>query len=205
MVTSKDGTKLLGIPVIGGTGKGTAIAVKQLIDDWNVSTLTKSMTFDTASVNTGKCKGAAVEVQKLVGKEWMWAPCRYHIGETFIRHTFEQLQIECSSSPQITLFMKFKNEFYSLTNADDFNTLVYMTDSKRGHIEYDQIILALENALDCKHPRDDYKELIELSLTYLGKPPARFKFRKPGAIHRAGWMAKLIYATKMVLLMDQIQ
>ena len=71
MVTSKDGTKLLGIPVIGGTGKGTAIAVKQLIDDWNVSTLTKSMTFDTASVNTGKCKGVAVEIQKLLGKEWM--------------------------------------------------------------------------------------------------------------------------------------
>ena len=55
-----------------------------------------------------------------------------------------------------------------------------------------------------KHPRDDYKELIELSLTYLGRPPANFKLRKPGAVHTARWMGKLIYSIKIVLLMNQI-
>lgn len=51
--------------------------------------------------------------------------------------------------------------------------------------------------------RDDYKELIELTLTVLGMPPTVIHWRAPGSVHRARWMAKLIYAIKIYLFHDQ--
>ena len=51
-----------------------------------------------------------------------------------------------------------------------------------------------------KQPRDDYKESIELVLVVLGSTPAKFTFKKPGAFHKARWMAPLIYGLKIFLL-----
>jgi hypothetical protein len=49
-------------------------------------------------------------------------------------------------------------------------------------------------------PRDRYKKIIELSLIALGeKPSVGFVYRKPGAIHKARWMAAAIYGIKMYL------
>ena len=44
--------------------------------------------------------------------------------------------------------------------------------------------------------------MVELTLTVLGGQPGAggFKFRKPGAVHKARFMANVIYATKMFLL-----
>ena len=54
--------------------------------------------------------------------------------------------------------------------------------------------------------RDDYKELVELSHLYIsGKPTKEFRLNRPGACHKARWMAKIIYAIKMVLLADKIK
>ena len=57
----------------------------------------------------------------------------------------------------------------------------------------------------CKQqPRDDYRELLELTIIYLsGTPPRRIRFMKPGAINRARWMARVIYAIKIVLFKSQ--
>lgn len=42
-----------------------------------------------------------------------------------------------------------------------------------------------------KATRDDYRELIELSVTYSGGDPERkYKIRPPGAMHQARWMAR---------------
>jgi hypothetical protein len=54
-------------------------------------------------------------------------------------------------------------------------------------------------------PRDDYKELIELSLIFLGeKTPAEFIFQKPCAIHKACWITVAVYGLKMYLFRDQL-
>jgi hypothetical protein len=46
--------------------------------------------------------------------------------------------------------------------------------------------------------RDDYRELIELSLKYLGGDHEnKLKIRPPGAMHQARWMARAIYSLKM--------
>ena len=49
--------------------------------------------------------------------------------------------------------------------------------------------------------RGDYKELVELSLLYLGDTSVPFKsFKKPGA----SWMSKILYSIKIVLLSPHI-
>ena len=56
-----------------------------------------------------------------------------------------------------------------------------------------------------KQPRDDYRECLELVLLVLGCPlPKKSSFKKPGAYHKARWMAPLIYGLKMFLFRFQI-
>ena len=50
------------------------------------------------------------------------------------------------------------------------------------------------------HQREDYKEFTELCLLYLDSTERSFKFHRPGAVHKARWMGKILYAVKMVLL-----
>ena len=55
-------------------------------------------------------------------------------------------------------------------------------------------------------PRDDYRELLKLWMISLGhKQPGgkAISFIQPGALHRARWMAKLIYSIKIFLFYEQ--
>ena len=57
-----------------------------------------------------------------------------------------------------------------------------------------------------KQPRDDYREMLELTLIFLGEvPPTGIRFRKPGAYHHARWMAKIIYCFKIYLFRGQFK
>lgn len=51
-------------------------------------------------------------------------------------------------------------------------------------------------------PRNDYKELAELSLIFLGAEK-KISFQKPGATSNARWMSKAIYVLKMLLFREQ--
>ena len=54
--------------------------------------------------------------------------------------------------------------------------------------------------LEKKQPRDDYKEMLELVLIFLGEiPAAGVRFKQPGAFHHAPWMAKAIYTLKIFM------
>ena len=53
--------------------------------------------------------------------------------------------------------------------------------------------------------RDDYHEFTELSLLYLGAGDKEVTFLRPGALHKARWMAKLIYMLKIALFETQIK
>jgi hypothetical protein len=54
--------------------------------------------------------------------------------------------------------------------------------------------------------RDDYLEFVELCLVFLDAYPEErpFSFKQPGAMHRARWMAKVLYSVKISLLQDKI-
>jgi hypothetical protein len=60
---------------------------------------------------------------------------------------------------------------------------------------------ALTDAMNIQHIRSDYKEIVELSLIVLGvKPRTAYMLKRPGANHRARWMARVIYSIKIYLL-----
>ena len=66
------------------------------------------------------------------------------------------------------------------------------------------IIEFANKQLEEKHPRDDYKEFLELVLIFLGEIPGRgVRFMTPGAMHHACWMSKVIYSLKVWMFHSQ--
>lgn len=55
-----------------------------------------------------------------------------------------------------------------------------------------------------KFLREDYREFTTLALVYLGAEEKNVNFRRPGALHKARWMAKLISSLKIALLETKI-
>ena len=52
--------------------------------------------------------------------------------------------------------------------------------------------------------RDDYRELLELAVVFLGGVPVKgISFKSPAGIHRARWMAKAIYSLKVWMFRSQ--
>ena len=71
-----------------------------------------------------------------------------------------------------------------------------------------EVILFLQNFLGSESQtllRDDYKELVILSILFLGGScPKGMAFYAPGAQHHARWMAAIIYTIKIALFAHQL-
>ena len=102
-----------------------------------------------------------------------------------------------SSGPDILLFKKFRESRSTLTHQQlsDVEKLqktpkVAVSDSLKAFISHQ---------LSETHAREDYKEFLILAGLLVGLSITA-AVRKPGALHRARWMAKAIYSMKMELL-----
>lgn len=70
----------------------------------------------------------------------------------------------------------------------------------------DEIINFAKKQLTEYQPRDDYKELLQLSIVFLGGELENgVPFKKPAGPHRARWMAKSIYSLKIFLFREQFR
>ena len=111
---------------------------------------------------------------------------------------------DVSKSPNIEIFSHFKDYWPSIDQATfstamgDETTAAVVTPWK------DNVIHFAIAQLNEFQPRDDYHELLELTIIFLGAtPPRGIKFQCPGALHRARWMARAIYSIKMWLFRSQ--
>ena len=60
--------------------------------------------------------------------------------------------------------------------------------------------------LEACQPRDDYRELLELTIIFLGGTPVRgIHILAPGALHRARWMSRILYCYKMWIFKAQFK
>ena len=63
-----------------------------------------------------------------------WLPCKLHIGETILRHVWEDLKGKASKAPEVTIFSRFQINFSSLLlqNLDQVNChfKLYTTEGK---------------------------------------------------------------------------
>ncbi|GBN29286.1 hypothetical protein AVEN_99221-1 [Araneus ventricosus] len=93
--------------------------------------------------------------------------CRHHIYELVLKAIFEVKIKQVTTSPDIPLFKKLKE---NLKNIDPSKIQCY-----RETVELFRTITELENLLDFYRAklknvmfRDNYRELIELSIVFLG-------------------------------------
>ncbi|CAH1111109.1 unnamed protein product [Psylliodes chrysocephalus] len=127
------------------------------------------ISFDTTSSNTGLIQWACTRIERKLGRILLWLACPHHTQALILKGVFEKCCSIPSSGPDIQIFRKFQNIWASL----DKKSYTTMLDEKRpvqGLIETQRVkmINCLQNVIkDASHPREDYKELLQLSLLYL--------------------------------------
>jgi hypothetical protein len=198
--------KLLGVPkVIRGTGENIAEVVHTTVKHWNIQDKLVGMSFDTTASNTGHFKGACILLEKKLGKRLLWLACRHHIFEVVCGDVFHSL-FGATTAPNIQLFKRFQ-EHWSKIRQDSYEACDDPRLNGDLRVLKNEIINFIMNILERDSnqlPREDYKELLELTLIFFGKnPPHGVKFRAPGAFHHARWMSKLLYVFKIHLFRNQ--
>ncbi|KAL4720394.1 hypothetical protein ACJJTC_002056 [Scirpophaga incertulas] len=197
--------QLLAVPKLErGTSEACASAVYDAINSWNLSDKVKCLCFDTTAVNTGLRSGVCVLLERKMDKNMLWFACRHHIMEIMLSGVVDQ-SLAPSSGPDIQLFKRFKNSWDSIDQSD-FKTI---TDDAEANIlaevAADRISFA-KKQLQVHQPRDDYKEMLNLTIIFLGGVPEKgVSFRRPAGLHRARWMARALYCLKIYLFKHQLK
>ena len=202
IVVSTDGVdQILAVPKLSaGTGQAMCDAIMQTIEEWNIQDDIRSFSFDTTASNTGRLNGVCVRLEAKLGHDVLYLACRHHINEIMLEAVFSSC-MGPSSSPELLLFKKFQ-QFWPNVVQREFNAGIHDVDVSAELVpEASQRILSFAiEQLNMEHPRDDYRELLEITIIFLGGvPPRGIRFTKPGSVHRARFMARLIYSMKIFL------
>jgi hypothetical protein len=166
-----------------------------------------ALCFDTTSSNTGKWKGSVSLIERRLDRSVMWLACRHHVYELHIKHVAETV-LGKRNSPSEGLFRRFKKEWDQLDQDVNGLTLFDYTGISSDCRKQAEHVLSWGEKCLKKNtfPREDYRELLELTVIYLGGIITRnFKLRKPGAHHHARFMAYAIYFLKIELMSVRFQ
>lgn len=199
-------SQLLGVPKIASSrGEAQATAVADLITEWGLVDCIVAMCFDTTASNTGHTSGACVLLEQKLEKRLLHLACRHHILELILAGVFKE-SLELMSGPDVAIFKRFQQAWSSLDHNKykvGCDNEVAMSALDRDRQDIREFVLS---QLTLNHPRDDYFEFLNLVLIFLGDvPPNGVRFRTPGALHHARWMAKALYALKMWMFRGQFK
>ncbi|QQP57048.1 Uncharacterized protein FKW44_001910 [Caligus rogercresseyi] len=93
------------------------------------------------------------------------------------------------SGPNVSIFKRFQDHWQSIDQSQ--------FESGASHPDVCPLLDPVDKAwfestlINCKSLRDDYRELLELTLIFLGQvPPRGVRFLAPGPMHNARWMSK---------------
>lgn len=206
VLSQESGMQLLGIPKIeNSTGEVMAEGVYSALIDWNAIDDIVAVSFDTTSSNTGRDNGAIAFLERSLGKTLLKLACRHHIFEIILKAVFDT-KFGTTSGPVVLIFQRFRDQ-WSKIDQTKFTPGIH--DQKINDIldvVKADIINFCQDELKRKHaPRDDYKELLDLTIIFLGgyKSKKKINFRQPGPMHHARWMAKAIYCLKIFMFASQ--
>ena len=142
---------------------------------------------------------------KKIGRPLLWLECRHHTSELVLKSAWGVL-FEDSNGPNNEEFAPFQSVWKYLDKSS-FITLEILpgleSELREKTISFLKDLLSQPNK-NQQLPRDDYEELAKLTLLVLGVTdiPGGFSWRKPGAHHKARFMAYVIYCIKMFLFHD---
>lgn len=182
-----------------------ASAVFDASVEWGICDKAKCMSFDTTSSNTGLRNGACILLEQKMGKDMLWLACRHHILE-IVLEAVVTLSLGSSTGPDILVFKRFQKAWAAM---DHSNIQTVATDPLICRDVADvtgDIVAFAQNQLLQFQLRDDYKELLELTIIFLGAAPNKgIFFKAPAGLHRARWMAKSIYFVKIWMFWGQFK
>ena len=141
--------------------------------------------------------------EKKLEKDVLHFPCRHHLMELIIGSAFEKVTAS-SSGPETQIFKRFQQQWQDNDNGEfapantDTSVEVQIASCCNSIVNF------ICHQLEFQLPRNDYKEFLELSLTYLGEIPTHgIHFQALRATHRNRWMAKVIFSIKWWLFCRQ--
>ena len=209
-----DQPQILGaVPLEGQTGADIFQGVLSLLEEFDITDRVIGLSFDTTASNTGPDQGACYRLEDHLNKALLWLACRRHVMELHIKHVAKVVAKEISgrkpTGPTNTLFKRMQDNWAVMLPMIDMTSLTKFDWKKvEGTLLEDQAEATLQilNQFlkDNTFVREDYKELCQLAVLFLGGPVPNFKFQYPGAYHNARYMAQAIYMLKMNLLMGKI-
>ncbi|XP_076029038.1 uncharacterized protein LOC143017889 [Oratosquilla oratoria] len=199
IVTDKGVEKLMGVPKLcAGTGKAAATAVFECLEDWGISNCIIGMCFNT-SANTSNINGACTLLQEKMERPLFLFTYYHHMHELLVEKAFASY-LGPSSGSEISLFLRFK-KYWQFIDRSAIQPLSDLSETLAAKKE--AIIKSLNTIMIQKQSRDDYRELAELNIAFLGGALPKMMIRRPGALHPVQWMAHIFYSLKM-LFREQI-
>ena len=85
------------------TGLQQAEAIKELLDEWDLTDSCVAMCFDTTAANTGWFSGACTLLEAILDRYFLWIACRHHMLEVVLSQVFKSI-FEDFVGPSVEMF-----------------------------------------------------------------------------------------------------
>ena len=207
VISYENKEKLLAVPKLANSsGKEQVQAVFNTINEWNLEIKVQILCCDTTSSNTGRINGACLLLEQKLDRKLLLFACRHHVYELVLKSVFEAKIHQVSTNPDIPLFKIFKENWKNV-NHNEIQSYKEVIKTHFKNSEIESLLQFYGAKLQENIVRDDYRELIELSILFLGGDVDRrgSKIRPPGPMNQARWMARAIYSLKILLLSSQFK
>lgn len=211
VVSNGKSTKVLGVAELErGTSNEQFSAIEKQLKEWNIEEHIKGISFDTTSVNTGHKSGTCQKLREKYNGNILTLACRHHILEILISAIYSAAMKEQTRSPDISLFVRFRSQWNQINPLKIENGMdVPQICQHFEENERNSVINFMKHQLSLNDKtRKDYNEFLELGLIFCNQRTfngTEIKIRKPGAVHRARFMARVIYCLKIFALRSQFQ
>lgn len=181
------------------TGHECAEKIMELIELNGLGYKIVGVVCDTENVNTGTDNGAVHLLEDMLNFDLLHLLCRHHMFEIVLKDVFT-LIFGASTASEFTTFQFLKENWETIKrNRYEYEPMTF-------HSPYLRQISSSARGLltnHAEHFRNDYAELIDLSLKFLGENTDK-SFHVPGATNNARWMSRAIYALKSFLFRAHI-
>jgi hypothetical protein len=152
------------------TGLNQSQAALQMAKEWQIEDNIIGVCFDTTAGNTGARQGAAILIKSELKRALLYLACCHHHCELHIKHAFTALRGE-RDRPDEPIFKRFQSD-YSSFDIDYSNLTLFEWPANQLScvwIQAKSVLTWEEQCLkDNTFPREDYRELVQLMVVYLG-------------------------------------
>ena len=152
-----------------GSGQSQENAVVLALEEWRLAEKVVGMPLVTTTTNTGRKNGACILVEAKLEKYLLYFACRHRILELVIAAVF------LTQRPNIFLFKRFQCQWESVDKTK-FQT---GDENERCRDCKSEILKRAKLTLEQKDLRDDYCEILEMSIIFLGNIPFQESIFRP--------------------------